>query len=75
MFALFPSILFTIFIILSSLCPFFAATAVAAATTATKGGAIAQLVRPVTVTPEVPGSILGKTLRIFQRHFQCFPLT
>jgi hypothetical protein len=37
------------------------------------GGAIAQLVRPLTVTPEVPGSILGNTLGIFQKHFQCFP--
>ena len=33
------------------------------------GGAIAQLVRPLTVTPEVPGSILGNTLWIFQRYF------
>ena len=39
------------------------------------GGAIAQLVRPLTVTPEAPGSILGKTLGIFQRHFQCFSPT
>jgi hypothetical protein len=37
------------------------------------GGTIAQLVRPLAVTPEVPGSILGYTLWIFQRHFQCFP--
>ena len=39
------------------------------------GGAIAQLVRLLTVTPEVPGSILDNTLGIFQRHFQCFPPT
>jgi hypothetical protein len=37
------------------------------------GGAIAQLVRPLTVTPDVPGSIMGNTLGIFQKHFQCFP--
>jgi hypothetical protein len=34
---------------------------------------IDQLVRTLTVTPEVTGSILGNTLGIFQRHFQCFP--
>jgi hypothetical protein len=31
------------------------------------GGAIAQLVGPLTVTPEVQSSLLG----IFQKHFQC----
>ena len=31
-------------------------------------GRIAQLVRPLTCEPEVPGSSSGKTLRIFQRH-------
>jgi hypothetical protein len=38
-------------------------------------GAIALLVRPMTVVPEVPGSILGNTAWIFQRYFQCFPPT
>jgi hypothetical protein len=36
------------------------------------GGTIAQLVRPLAVTPEVPGSILGNSLGIFHRRFQCF---
>jgi hypothetical protein len=34
-----------------------------------KGGAIAQLVRPLTVISEVPGWKLSITLEIFQKHF------
>jgi hypothetical protein len=41
--------------------------------TMTSGGAIGQLFRPLTVTPQVPGLILGNTLGIFQSHFHCFP--
>jgi hypothetical protein len=31
------------------------------------------MVRPLNVTPEVPGSILGNTFWIFSENFQCFP--
>ena len=37
-----------------------------------KYGAIAQLVEPLTVTPEVPGSILAKTL-FFSETLSVFP--